>query len=218
MIGDVAGHGPDEAALGATLRTAWRTLVVTGTPPERVIGQVEQVLLVERARPEVFATLCQLVIAPDRRSADIYLAGHPAPLMLDGESSAEAPSHCRGRAIGVPVDGGWPACSVDLGSSWAVLLHTDGLVEATVRPDLVPGSADPDGRRERVGAQGLLAVVDEVRAQGSTGVVERILRRVRDLHGGPLTDDAAVLMIGGSDTLTAGERGATLADSEAWSS
>ena len=30
MIGDVAGHGPDEAALGVALRIAWRALTFAG--------------------------------------------------------------------------------------------------------------------------------------------------------------------------------------------
>ena len=30
MVGDVAGHGPDEAALGAALRIAWRALTFAG--------------------------------------------------------------------------------------------------------------------------------------------------------------------------------------------
>ena len=37
MIGDVAGHGPDEAALGVALRIAWRALTFAGLRgPERM--------------------------------------------------------------------------------------------------------------------------------------------------------------------------------------
>ena len=34
VIGDVAGHGPDEAALGVALRIAWRTLTLGGVHGE----------------------------------------------------------------------------------------------------------------------------------------------------------------------------------------
>ena len=37
VIGDVAGHGPDEAALGVCLRVAWRTLTLAGAAPEAVL-------------------------------------------------------------------------------------------------------------------------------------------------------------------------------------
>ena len=36
LIGDVAGHGPDAAALGARLRSAWRALTLAGLPQSRV--------------------------------------------------------------------------------------------------------------------------------------------------------------------------------------
>ena len=32
VIGDVMGHGPDEAALGVHLRVAWRSLVLADVP------------------------------------------------------------------------------------------------------------------------------------------------------------------------------------------
>ena len=59
--------------------------------------------------------------------------------------------------------------------------------------------------------------MDSALEQGVEGVVERVFRRVRDLHGGPLADDAALLVIGwGGDEGTPGERTATLADSDEW--
>ena len=246
LIGDVAGHGPDEAALGATLRTAWRTLVLSDVDPAQVLPLVERVLVPERARPEVFVTLCQVVISPDRASVDLYLAGHMPPLLLR-DSCAELPTTSRGRALGIPVTGGWRAERVPLEAPWALMLYTDGLIEATLAedgvaagdapaggpdrgdgrdtagaPDREPG---PDGargapaRRERLGIHGLVAAVDTELAHGGEGLVERLFRRVRALHGGPLEDDAAVLVIGwgGPDQAARGERAATLADSDGWS-
>ena len=37
IIGDVAGHGPDEAAVGVCLRIAWRTLVLAGLATPEVL-------------------------------------------------------------------------------------------------------------------------------------------------------------------------------------
>jgi len=250
VVGDVAGHGPDEAALGATLRTAWRTLVLTGTSPERILEHLERVLLTERARPEVFVTLCQVVVAPDRSSVDLYLAGHLPPLLITGpvgELACDAlPPTGRGRALGVPVEGGWTPRRIDVDGPFAVMLYTDGLVEAEVRrggpvpeaaePELdglgrdalglvalhgdPPSHAGPLRRRvPRLGQSGLHELVrDDLQRHGIVGVVERVLRRVRALHGGPLTDDAALLVVGwtGHDTPYLGERSSTLADSAEW--
>ncbi|MFE5310301.1 PP2C family protein-serine/threonine phosphatase [Isoptericola sp. NPDC056573] len=259
VVGDVAGHGPDEAALGATLRTAWRTLVLTGTPPEHVLEHLERVLLTERARPEVFVTLCQVVVAPDRSGIDLYLAGHLPPLLITGpvgDLRCELlPPTGRGRALGVPVDGGWEPRRIGLDGPFALMLYTDGLVEAEVRlgaPGPDPTSGRPAGtvidpeldglgrdalglaelhgerparvgplraRVPRLGQSGLHDLVrEDLERHGIVGVVERVLRNVRALHGGPLTDDAALLVVGwtGHDTPYLGERSSTLADSAEW--
>ncbi len=254
VVGDVAGHGPDEAALGATLRTAWRTLVLTGTPPQDILGHLERVLVTERGRPEVFVTLCQVVVSPDRAHVDVYLAGHLPPLLITGpvgQVRCDAlPPTRRGRALGVPVDGGWEADRVSLDGPFALMVYTDGLVEAEVgtAEGVPPGpagdvaTAQVDGlgrdavglatmrtepgrlgplrqRVPRLGQSGLHSLVsDDLARHGIVGVVERVLRRVRSLHGGPLTDDAAVLVVGwtGPDNDIRGERSSMLADSAEW--
>lgn len=195
MVGDVCGHGPDEAALGATLRTAWRTLVLADVPADDVLALLERVLAAERARPEVFTTVSMLAIAPDRRTADLYLAGHPVPLLL-GERTSLLPSDARGRALGIPVGGGWPARRLDLGASWRVLMYTDGLLEATIG----------DGT-ERLGKAGLVEVADAtlratrdapapVPGEEEDPVLGHLIGAVRTLHGGDLVDDAAVVLVG----------------------
>ncbi|MCA5893167.1 fused response regulator/phosphatase [Isoptericola sp. NEAU-Y5] len=250
VIGDVAGHGPDEAALGATLRTAWRTLVLTDTPADRILGHLERVLLTERARPEVFVTLCQIAIAPDRASAELYLAGHLPPLLITGpvgDITCEllAPVG-RGRALGVPVPGEWAPRHLTLDGPFAIMLYTDGLVEAemTGTPAAAPQVGDAlDGigrdvvglaelrgdhagplgpmrhRVPRLGQSGLHSLVRaDLAEHGFVGVVERVLRRVRALHGGALVDDAALLVVGwtGREAGLRGERSSTLADSAEW--
>ena len=195
MVGDVCGHGPDEAALGATLRTAWRTLVVTGVRTDRILGQLELVLATERPQPELFTTVSMLEVHPDRRHADLYLAGHPVPMMLR-EDARLLPATARGRALGIPVPGGWDPLPLELGDVWRVMLYTDGLPEATV-----------GGGRERLGKEGLLRVVESAAAEyghvaavppgaGDDPLVTAVLDEVRDRHGGDLVDDAAMIIVG----------------------
>ncbi|OSP39678.1 phosphatase, partial [Streptomyces sp. 13-12-16] len=81
MIGDVCGHGPDEAALGVELRIAWRALTLAGLCGDQLLGTLQQVLEHERSDDEIFATLCTVDIAPDGRRAGLCLAGHPSPLL-----------------------------------------------------------------------------------------------------------------------------------------
>lgn len=60
LCGDVSGHGPDEAALGVSLRIAWRALVMGGVAEEELLPALEGILISERAQEEMYATLCQV--------------------------------------------------------------------------------------------------------------------------------------------------------------
>jgi serine phosphatase RsbU (regulator of sigma subunit) len=182
IVGDVCGHGPDAAALGATLRTAWRTLVLAGAEVETILPLLERVLEAERWAPEIFTTVSMLAVAPDRVRADLYLAGHPVPLLL-GPPSRLLPPTGRDRALGVPVPGTWHPQRLELGDRWRLMMYTDGIIEATVE-------------RGRLGKDGLLAVVDEALRQGTPTLVEDVIAQIRRRHGGQLTDDAAAVVLG----------------------
>lgn len=187
VLGDVAGHGPDEAALGATLRIAWRTAVLAGLAPAAVLDVVEQILVAERGRPEIFATLTQVVVDPDRTGLELFLCGHPAPLLLgDGVLPATTlPDDAGGRALGIPLTGGWTGRRVDLPRRWRVLLTTDGVLEATV------------GGGERLGVGGLREILDQLgEPPGGARLVDAVLTEVTRRHGAPLADDAALVQVG----------------------
>lgn len=192
MIGDVCGHGPDEAALGATLRTAWRTLVLAGIATDGILPLLERVLVAERGDPWVFTTLCMLDVAPARDGADLYLAGHPSPVLL-GADPRTLPVHARGRALGVPVPGGWAPVRVALRPPWRVLLYTDGVIEATVGDGKVrlgkEGLIEAAARAEREHGHSPAGTVDDP-------LVRHVLRSVHDRHGGDLVDDAAIVVVG----------------------
>jgi len=114
MVGDVSGHGPDEAALGVRLRIAWRALVLAARPAEEILSTLQQVLVHERHREQIFATVCVLTIAPDRRHARIHLAGHPAPVLIDGRSVRLLAEARVIPPLGVVVRTSWPATEVVL--------------------------------------------------------------------------------------------------------
>ncbi|MFI9646541.1 PP2C family protein-serine/threonine phosphatase [Streptomyces sp. NPDC052040] len=195
MIGDVCGHGPDEAALGVELRIAWRALTLAGLCGDELLSTLQQVLEHERDNDEIFATLCTVDIAPDGRRAGLCLAGHPAPLIArpghpfayGGTPTAELlPYDNNGPALGLLPRARWPRMQVELGPAWSLMLYTDGLIEGRVGEG-----------RERLGQDGMVDLVRRRLAEGLTG--ERLLRatvnEVRDLNGGELTDDVAVVLL-----------------------
>jgi serine phosphatase RsbU (regulator of sigma subunit) len=187
LVGDVCGHGPDEAALGVYLRVAWRTMVLAGRPIEEILATLHRLFEHERHRSRLFATLCTVSIAPDRRRGRLYLLGHPGPLLLTDEGIAELHAPVN---LPIGLGGGDPiGHEVELGAGWSLLLYTDGLVEGRV-----------GGGTERLEVDGLIGLLTARLAEtGTRGIDESllddVLSRVRELHGGDLDDDVAVLAL-----------------------
>jgi serine phosphatase RsbU (regulator of sigma subunit) len=180
LVGDVCGHGPDEAALGAALRIAWRTLTIAGLDGNRLLATMDTLLRNERDSPEIFTTLCTATIAPDLASARLYVVGHPPPVAIrDGEVNVvtDTPS---GPPLGIFKEMRWTPVDVTLGETWSLLLYTDGLIEATV-----------GGGRDLLGTDGLIRLIRE---QGGIDL-DRLIARVQELHKNALTDDLAVVVL-----------------------
>lgn len=187
MIGDVCGHGPDEAALGVELRIAWRALTFAGLSGDELLATLQKVLEHERSDDEIFATLCTVDISADGRRAGLCLAGHPAPLLARaGEPPRLLPYECGGPALGLLPHARWPRRQVELGGSWSLMMYTDGLIEGRI------GEGN-----QRLGQDGMTELVSRQMARGLTGedLLDAAVREVRDLNGGELTDDVAVLLL-----------------------
>jgi serine phosphatase RsbU (regulator of sigma subunit) len=186
LIGDVCGHGPDEAALGVSLRSAWRALVLSGASPDTVMTTLHRILERERHLPSLFATVCALSIAPGRDRVRMRRAGHLPPLLVTPDAMTTLPELPAGPPIGV-VEGEWPAAEVPLPPRWTLVLHTDGLSEARVR------GGDPLGedRLRDLLRQHIRAAAAEERPVDLPAVIEEVER----LHGGPLRDDVAILVV-----------------------
>ncbi|MGX4691313.1 PP2C family protein-serine/threonine phosphatase [Streptomyces sp. JNUCC 63] len=187
MIGDVCGHGPDEAALGVELRIAWRALTLAGLCGDELLNTLQQVLEHERSDEEIFATLCTVDIAPDGRRAGLCLAGHPSPLvMAPGRSARLLPYDNNGPALGLLSGARWPRMQVELGARWSLMLYTDGLIEGRI----CEGG-------ERLGQDGMVELVRRQLAQGLRGedLLREAVNEVRELNGGELTDDVAVVLL-----------------------
>ncbi|WP_408641112.1 PP2C family protein-serine/threonine phosphatase [Streptacidiphilus rugosus] len=187
VIGDVCGHGPDEAALGVALRIAWRTLVFAGLTGEALLATLQRVLEHERRSEEIFATLCMLAIGPEGDHAELHLAGHPAPLLLcDQGPPALLPFDDAGPALGLLGAGHWPPVKVRLGDDWALMLYTDGLIEGRIGA----------GTR-RLGQEGLIDMIGDHQQGGLRDelLIDTAMSEVEDLNGGALADDVAVLLL-----------------------
>ena len=185
IVGDVCGHGVDEAALGVELRVAWRALILARVPDDEVLPALEQVLMSERRLREIFATVATTRLDLAANRATVRLAGHPPPLLLS-----------RGRVAPVPAPGGLllgvrprRPVAFDLEfdtDDWSLLMYTDGLIEGRVDAG--------DDRLDVPGLTGLLAEPAS-RSVPLTDLPGWLVGRAEQLNGGPLADDVAMLLV-----------------------
>jgi serine phosphatase RsbU (regulator of sigma subunit) len=183
VIGDVCGHGPDEAAVGVALRIAWRTMVLTGATPEATLAAVDRVLRDERDQVAPFVTLCDLTIDPVRLQLVIRRHGHPPPLLLTPEA-AWLDETMPAPPLGISTHADATPVEVPLPEHWSLLLLTDGIYE---------GRAGT----ERLGMDGL---IDLLRRQGApespAALLDSLIAVTTALHGGDLDDDVALVWLG----------------------
>jgi DNA-binding NarL/FixJ family response regulator len=186
VVGDVCGHGPDEAALGALLRVSWRALVLAGVDEPQLLPKLQQVLVSERHDPRLFTTVCTVAIEHDRGTGGaevlVRLAGHPPPVVLfPGPRSAAPPV---GLPLGVQPVTDWATARFALDRHWALLLYTDGLIE---------GGGPVRG--EPLWEEGLIDVLVEERETDLDVLPARLVERAQTFNRGPLADDVAILLL-----------------------
>lgn len=190
VVGDVCGHGPDEAAIGVCLRSAWRALALAGAPAGAILGTLERVFEHERHIPGLFATLCMLEVDPRAELATVIQAGHPPPVLITDNQVSALVSASGEPPIGLG-SGRWSERRVQLVPGWAILLYTDGIIEGRV------GAGS-----ERLGEHGLHREIGRhiaAHADWRTdpdALLDGLVGRAEELNGRPLIDDVALLLVG----------------------
>ncbi|MEV4253574.1 SpoIIE family protein phosphatase [Spirillospora sp. NPDC049652] len=187
VIGDVAGHGPASAALGVSLRVAWRAFVLAGMRGPQLVELLEELMVGEQGHDEMFVTLTTVTLPPDEPVARVVRAGHPGFLLhAPGEVRLMEPPGALGVGMAPGLDS-WREHQVPLHPGQALVLFTDGLFE---------GQIDADGARLDV--TGLLDVAHRHCHRAPDDFVDAVITDVEAAsfeHGG-LDDDVAVLHLG----------------------
>lgn len=184
MVGDVAGHGPDEAALGAALRIAWRALTFAGLRGNERMRRLEEILRAERAGTGIFATVLSVALWPDGLGFTAVRAGHPG-MLLHGPNSVEWLEPPAGPALGLGAQK-WPQNELELPEGHGLVLLTDGLFEGHA------GIGE-----QRLGEEGLLELARSVAGLPGPEFIDALIEgaeRLAQSHGG-ISDDIAVLRV-----------------------
>lgn len=182
LVGDVCGHGPRAAALGASLRAGWRTLASAGVGIDR-LDLLDLLVQGERRDVDIFATVASASISPDGRTLRYAIAGHPPPLLLlpEGVERLEGP---RGAALGFGARDPRPIGERELPDRWALAIYTDGLIEARVTPG-----------EERLGVDGLAGWAVGPDGRPDPARLVDAVTRMADGSPDRLEDDVALVVV-----------------------
>jgi serine phosphatase RsbU (regulator of sigma subunit) len=128
VLGDVTGHGIDAAADMAMAKFVFRSLAREHTEPGDFLAAANEIVLEEIA-PGKFITLLYLTI--DARTGELACAsaGHPPPRLLRRGGKPE-PLAVGGLALGIDGDQDYEEARIRLEPGDAIVLFTDGLLEA----------------------------------------------------------------------------------------
>jgi serine phosphatase RsbU (regulator of sigma subunit) len=125
------------------------------------------------------------VAIPPGGDALVRIAGHPPPMVIrPGITTIDPPV---GLPLGIATDAVWEPARLPLAPGWALLVHTDGLIEGNG-----PVAGEP------LWPEGLLTLIDDERGTDLEVLPARLVERVQALHGGPLPDDVAILLLSGA--------------------
>jgi serine phosphatase RsbU (regulator of sigma subunit) len=182
LIGDVTGHGPEPAAVGAAMRAAWRAAARSQVPHSFLVDVLDAVLSSERTDRWLLASAITGVLDPRTGMFRFTNAGHPVPLVATPSGAAPGPS-TRGTLLGLPLERRRPEGVLELPPDGRLVLYTDGLTEGRTGP----------GHPQMLGQDGLLQLIQ--RHPHLLDDPSDLVDLVNETHGGHLPDDVAVLVL-----------------------
>jgi sigma-B regulation protein RsbU (phosphoserine phosphatase) len=189
FLGDVCGKGAAAAALTSLTRYTLRSAAIHDPDPVPVLANLNAVLLQDRhSGSPRFCTVIYGVLdaGPDRYAITLASGGHPPPLLLRGDGTADVLDLEGGQLLGAVAGARFVRNRFDLGPGDTLLLYTDGLTEARI------GAA---GSRTRYDEDDLLAFARTLAPASATATVDAVTALLAGFGDG-LDDDTALLAIG----------------------
>jgi serine phosphatase RsbU (regulator of sigma subunit) len=176
-IGDVTGRGAHAASVTAVARYTLRTAALLSADPLVALSTLNRVLL---ARGD--AALCSVAAVTIAENplepVWIAVAGHPPPLLVDGDEVSEAAS--ADPVLGAFPNARWQIVHSEIKPGQQLVIVTDGITEA-------------QGEDERYGEERLR---EELRGAGNpSAALQRLEASLHAFTDGKLDDDIAILAI-----------------------
>jgi serine phosphatase RsbU (regulator of sigma subunit) len=179
-LGDVTGHGIEAAADMAMAKFVFRSLAREHPEPGDFLQSANEVVVGEIA-PGKFITLVYMLIDGGKGEVAAAGAGHPPPRIVAADGSVTG-LEVRGLVLGIEPSQEYEEVRETLEIGGAVVLYTDGVIEA--RRD-----------SELYGVERLDRVLFERRDLSANELAQAVLDDCRAFARGELADDCAVVVV-----------------------
>ena len=179
-LGDVTGHGIEAAADMAMAKFVFRSLAREHPEPGDFLQSANEVVVGEIA-PGKFITLVYMVIDGGKGEVAAAGAGHPAPRIVGADGSVRG-LETRGLVLGIEPGQSYEEVRATLDVGGAVVLYTDGVIEARWEGELY-------------GVERLDSVLSERRDLSANELAQAVLDDCRAFARGELADDCAVVVV-----------------------
>jgi serine phosphatase RsbU (regulator of sigma subunit) len=183
VIGDVTGRGAHAASITAVARYTLRTAAMLSDDPLVALRTLNRALL---ARGDsALCSLAAITLGEDRfEPVRLAVAGHPPPLLVDGERVAEVPGAGSDPVLGAFADAEWEIAHSELEPGQQLVVVTDGITEA-------------QGREGRFGEERLREQLSG--AGNPADALRRLESSLNSFTEGRIDDDIAILAVARTD-------------------
>jgi serine phosphatase RsbU (regulator of sigma subunit) len=177
VIGDVTGRGAHAASVTAVARYTLRTAAVLTDDPIVALRTLNRALL---ARGDsALCSLAAMTVSEDRfEPVRLAVAGHPPPLLIDGEKVTEVTG--ADPVLGAFHDAEWAIARCEVEPGQQLVIVTDGITEA-------------QGAEGRFGESRLRAELSGI--SNPAAALQRLEASLQAFTDGSLDDDVAMLAI-----------------------
>jgi serine phosphatase RsbU (regulator of sigma subunit)/ketosteroid isomerase-like protein len=177
VIGDVTGRGAQAASVTALARYTLRTAAALTGDPVVALRSLNRELLVRRGG--ALCSVAAMAIDEDpRQPLRLAIAGHPSPLLVDGEEVVEATVSAP--VLGAFGDAAWAVERIQVRPGQLLVVTTDGVTESA-------------GAEERFGEQRLREALTGTSSPALAA--QKLEGALHAFSAGELDDDAAIVAI-----------------------
>lgn len=183
VLGDVSGSGPDAAALTGVARYSIRAIAPDVASPADVLLRLNDAIQ-RQAVEDRFLTAVLAHLRPRADRVDVELAngGHPPALVLHDDESVTVLDAAPGMLLGMLAGRGFRDVALTLRPGDALVLYTDGVVEAR------------DAAGEQFGQDRLVGLLATCAGRSAAGIARRI-ELATLAHSAQMADDMAIVVL-----------------------